>query len=295
VKSIPAGLLANAQAEVATLALCWRITRQDAVLILGTESDEDVVVPSGALAGTYLAKAGITGSSVRSTSDLAVDNLEVQGSVLDDITVVDLNAADIEAGLFDLAEVILFAVNWAAPSEQVILRKGNIGAVERTAEGQYRTELRGLFQLYQQQILRTYGVMCDAELGDARCGVGLTGYTITGTVTAVTSRRRFDSLFAASPMPAAGEYTGGLLTFTTGPNAGYSREVKEDAVGSTVGDLEISEMFPVLPEIGDEFTLSAGCDKAYATCKDRFNNLLNFRGHGHFVPGQNELIKVGRS
>ena len=37
-------------------------------------------------------------------------------------------------------------------------------------------------------------------------------------------------------------------------------------------------------EAGQAFTLTAGCDKTFATCKARFANHLNFRGFPH-VPG----------
>jgi uncharacterized phage protein (TIGR02218 family) len=29
---------------------------------------------------------------------------------------------------------------------------------------------------------------------------------------------------------------------------------------------------------GDAFTVSAGCDKRFSTCRDRFENIVNFRG-----------------
>ena len=39
---------------------------------------------------------------------------------------------------------------------------------------------------------------------------------------------------------------------------------------------------PIL--VGDAFTVSAGCDKRFATCRDRFGNIANFRGFPH-MPG----------
>jgi uncharacterized phage protein (TIGR02218 family) len=33
---------------------------------------------------------------------------------------------------------------------------------------------------------------------------------------------------------------------------------------------------PIL--VGDTFTVTAGCDKRFATCRDRFSNGINFRG-----------------
>jgi uncharacterized phage protein (TIGR02218 family) len=192
-RTLTAELQAHLAGDVTTLAVCWRVERRDGVLILGTEHDADLTIAAGDYAGTYVASAGITGSDVRSTSDMSVDNMEVQGAVNNgDLALVDLSAADIEAGLFDDAEVTLFLVNWQAPDDgQIVLRTGNVGEISRTAEGEYRTEVRGLAQRLTQNIIRTYGSSCDAELGDARCKVDLAAITVTGEVTAVTSARRF--------------------------------------------------------------------------------------------------------
>jgi uncharacterized phage protein (TIGR02218 family) len=35
---------------------------------------------------------------------------------------------------------------------------------------------------------------------------------------------------------------------------------------------------------GDTFSITAGCDKSFSTCRDRFANILNFRGFPH-IPG----------
>jgi len=294
VKTIPAGLAAHLQGKLTSVALCWRITRTDNTVIRGTESDATIRITAGAHAGEYPARAGITGSVVKSTHDMSVDNVDVQGALDDALSIIDLNAADLEAGLFDQAEVVLFLCDATTPDDgQVIIRKGSIGNASWTSEGQYRAELRGMFQYYSQIPIRTYGQACDAELGDARCGVDLSSFEVGGTVTAIANRRRFDSILAASPAVTNGDYLGGLLTFTTGNNAGFSREIKQDAVGNVTGAIEVVEAFPVEVVPGDLFTMRPGCDKALTTCRDRFNNILNFRGHGVYVPGQNEVLKVG--
>lgn len=295
-RNISAALAAHLQGEVTTLAVCWRVERSDGVLILGTEHDQDITIegdsPTAPYGGTYSARAGITGSNVRSTSDLSVDNMEVSGAVnAGDLQLVDLSAADIEAGLLDDASVVLFLVNWQAPDDgQIVLRTGTIGEIVRTAEGQYRTELRGLAQRLTQKIVRTYGSSCDAELGDARCGVNIATLTETGTVTAVTSSRQFSATISGTPDP--GDFNGGLLTFTSGENDGFSMEVKSDAYGSPAEVLLYLPM-PADVEVGDTFTIRPGCDKSAAMCKGRFNNLVNFRGHGAWVPGVGELAAFG--
>ena len=302
-RTLPAALTTHLAEDVTTLALCWMVTRTDGVVIRGTSHDRDITIatesPLNPRSGTYLTRANISGSQVRSTSDLSVDNLEVSGALPDDLTLVDLTATDIEAGLLDDAEVRLFVVNWQSPDDgQIILRAGNIGNIRRTENGDYTAELRGLAQRLSQNVLRTYSAQCGADLGDTRCGVSLTPYTVACTVTAVTSRRRFDVTMGdsspiSSPLPAATYYNGGRVLFTSGNNNGYSMEVKRDAAGGTVGELELYMEMPADVEVGDTLELRPGCDKSLATCRDTFNNVVNFRGWGVLVPLQNEVLKPG--
>lgn len=250
--------------DVTTLAVCWRVTRRDGVQILGTEHDRDLTITEGDYAGTYMAAAGITGSTVQSTSDLSVDNLEVNGAINNtgDLTLIDLTVADIESGLMDNAQVTLLMVNWEAPDDgQVVLRTGTIGEISRTSEGQYKTELRGLTQYLSKNLLRSYGTACDADFGDARCGIDLVALTVTGTVTAVTSNRRFVATLDDSP--------------------------------GTVMDTEL--FLPMYHDIavGDTFTIRPGCDKSMPMCKIRFNNIANFRGHGLWTPGTADMMDYG--
>lgn len=298
-KSLTADTLARLQERVTTWSVCWRIERRDGVLILGTEHDRDIEIaedsPSGALQGTYHAQTGITGSNIRSGSDLDVDNMEVDGAIHPDpdttTDITGVSVLDIESGRFDDATVTLFAVDWQSPDDgQIILRHGNIGEIRRTSDGRYYTELRGLSQRLQQQIVETYSKTCLARLGDSRCQFNIVPDTLLGTVTAVASRLRFDA-----GMNTSGDdnvmYTYGKVTFTSGANADTSREVRNPSVGDVFGNLQVFEPFPSDIEIGDTFELEPGCDKTHTQCA-LYGNLVNFRGYGLFVPTQAEAFGV---
>jgi hypothetical protein len=92
-----------------------------------------------------------------------------------------------------------------------------------------------------------------------------------------------------TPFGTSGYFEHGVITFTSGLNAGISREVKSYAPGTIVLQLP----FPYQSAIGDGYTMTAGCDKANTTCKVKFSNLLNFRGEPH-LPGIDKLIQVAR-
>lgn len=282
--------------EVTTFAVCWRVERSDGVTILGTEHDRDLTIETAGFAGTYMANAGITGSNVASSSDMSVDNMEVKGAInRGDLQIVDLSSADIEAGLFDDAAFIMFLANWSRLTDlPIVLRSGNIGEITRTEEGEYTTELRGLTQRLTRQLLKTYGSSCDAELGDSRCTVNIFALTETGTVTAVHSNRAFSvSVTSSSATEEDFFFNGGVLTFTSGANDGYGMEVK-----SCLLDVTINEVLLYLPmtsdvQVGDTFSIRPGCDKTAALCKNRFNNLVNYRGHGTWCPGATQLAVFG--
>lgn len=289
-RTIPAGFR---DADVTDLHVCWRIIRRDGVILYGTECDEDLPLDTSSdYPGTYLAAAGITGSDIRSTSDMSPDNLEVTGALQDPdeaLYIFDLTAADLEAGAFDNAQVVTFLVNAEDPNAyQHVLRDGWFGNVTRTAEGQYKTEHRGLTQALSQNILKTYGVGCQWELGDDDCRVDLTPWIDTNEVTVVTSRREFQVDHHMFPT-AFTLIPGGRLTFTSGANTGRSKEIKSYA------SLVITLWEPMAEDvvIGDTMTVQIGCDKAHLTCINTFNNVNNFGGWAIFVPGQNEILKVG--
>lgn len=282
-------IAAHVANDVTSLVACWRVILRDDTEILGTTSDRNVVISSGAWAGVYLADVNISGTDVKSGSDMSVDNLEVHGALASIENTIDVNAYDVEAGLFDNADVTTFLVNAEAPNSfQRVMRSGWIGNITR-ADGAYRAELRGLTQALSQTIGRTLGPGCDAELFDARCKLPTTGRIHAGTVASiVTPRRTFTVTFSGTP-PAAGFLIGGKLTFTSGLNDGFEKEVREDTPAIRVFDKTPADI-----QVGDTFSVREGCPKTLEACRDRFNNILNHRGPMVFAPGDVAIIKVGK-
>lgn len=280
-------LLAHLQSGSLTTAICWVIEKRDGTFIRGTEHDRDIVIStSGELAGVYRAGANITSSTVQSGSDMAPDNLSVDGAIPQQpVDYIDVNVSDIEGGLLQLAPVTVFYCNWAAPDDgQAIMRRGFLGEIARDSDGKYTTEIRGLLQLLSQQFVETYSERCIVKrFGDERCKLNLAPFTHTGAVTAVTNRKSFSTDLSMSPFP---DFRGGAFTFTSGPNNGYLREAKS----GDGGDFTFWEPFPNEPEVGDTFTVIQACDRSRSACQG-YNNLVNFRGHGIFIPGVDAIAR----
>ena len=76
-------------------------------------------------------------------------------------------------------------------------------------------------------------------------------------------------------------------------NAGRTAEIKIH--GKSGGTVEIELWQPAAFAIaaGDSFTARAGCDKQFATCRQKFSNQLNFRGFPH-IPGDDFALTYAR-
>lgn len=294
----PAGLIDHLRTENPATAILWEIEKRDGTLIRGTEHDQDLEVPAGPDANgadgdPFLASAQMSATQIHQTSDLAVDNMEVTGqSPSDGNVIADVRVQDIEAGLLRQAAVRIWVVCWKDLTLGAGLAKqGFLGDIEYTSDRAYTTELRGLLQRLQQNIGRTYGVDCQVrDFGDAECTVDVPGLTIEGEVTAVTSRRRFNATLTGGDL-TPGYYSLGTITFLTGDNATYSRELKRDNEDDVRGHLSVWDQFPEVVQVGDTFELAPGCDRNKSTCKDKYSNLLNFRGYGIFTEGTDALMR----
>lgn len=280
-KNISPALAAHIAGEVTTLATCWKLTRRDGATLGFTDHDRDITFETV----TYRAATGFTPSAVANSAGFAVDNLEVEGM----LSASSITEADIMAGLYDFAEIEIFMVNYADVSQgKMILRRGWLGEVSMNNQ-QFTAEVRGLTQALSQNIGELFSPSCRATLGDARCSVNLASVTVSGTISTTTSRQDFT---ANSVTGAAGLYTLGKITFTSGANSGLAMEVKEH-VKMTTGGARITLVLPMPYAIanGDGFNLTQGCDKTLATCKTRYDNVLNFRGEPH-VPGIDRMLET---
>jgi uncharacterized phage protein (TIGR02218 family) len=231
-----------------------------------------------------LAGSGLTGSEATQKLGLAVDGSEISGALSDEA----LNEGDLAAGRYDAAGVAIWLVDWSEPDLRVLLAKGALGEVRREGTA-FTAEVRGLSQRLAEDSGRLYTATCSADLGDARCTVDLTSSTYRGSGAVVALSAT--STFSASGLDAFddGWFSAGKLSFTAGANAGLAMEVKSHDKGEvTTIDLWQAMPEPIAP--GDEFIVTAGCDKRFATCHDRFNNVVNFRGFPH-IPGNDFVVR----
>jgi uncharacterized phage protein (TIGR02218 family) len=279
-KSLPPGLQDHLDSGATTLCWCWKIVRRDGATAGYTDHDLPVVLDGV----TCEAASGFTASEVQSTLGLAVDNLAVTGA----LSSATLNENDLAAGLYDDAAIEIWRVNWASPDQRVLMRKGNLGQVRRGRTA-FEAEVRGLAHRLNQPVGRAYGYSCDADLGDARCTVNLAdpAFVGSGAVATVTDNRRF----VVSGLGAYADqwFAGGKVIFAAGANAGRAMEVKRHAVSAGGVTIELWQAMSEPVVAGDAFTVTAGCDKQFSTCKAKFANAANFRGFP-YMPGNDAVL-----
>jgi uncharacterized phage protein (TIGR02218 family) len=88
---------------------------------------------------------------------------------------------------------------------------------------------------------------------------------------------------------ATGIFSRGKLTWTSGANAGLAVEVKANSAAGSVARISLFLPAPEPIEVGDTFSITAGCDKSFDTCRNRFDNVLNFGGFPH-IPGNDFVL-----
>ncbi len=279
-RDIPSALQAKLESGVTTLAHCWKLIRRDGVVQGFTDHDGDLVIDGV----TYRAGTGFTSSEAASRFDLSVDGAEIAGALADDA----LNESDLAAGRYDAASVETWLVDWSDVSLRVLMARSTLGEVKR--EGQaFSAELRGLADRLSQQSGRLFTARCNADLGDARCKFDLVtaGLQGEGNVGAIESTSTI--IAAGLDTFTEGVFSGGKLTWTSGANDGLSVEIKEHRMASGHVRLSLWQAMPEVIATGDTFAVSAGCDKRFATCRERFANVANFRGFPH-IPGNDFVI-----
>jgi len=267
-----------------TICHCWIVSRNDGVRIGFTDHDTSVSIEGI----TCQAVSGFHPTQASQQLGLSVDDQQIEG-VLDGEA---LTEGDLLAGLYDNASVEVWMVNWNAPQERFQSRLAFLGEVSQK-DGLFEAELRGLTSVLEKNVGRSYLRQCDAILGDADCGVDVSKseYRFSGIVGKVLTRKRF--LVSELDQYPRNWFAFGKLKWTSGENVGRSVDLDSAAVTNNT-EIIMWEAMPSVVNLGDQFTLTVGCNKTFETCKSKFANQLNFRGCPH-IPGQDFVLGYANS
>lgn len=265
---------AHLERDCTTLCHCWRVIRRDGQSFGFTDHDRPLDIDGN----LYAPESGFAQSETRSALGMAVDTVDIEGALSSDL----LSPADLAAGLFDGATVETFLVNWRDPAQFALLRRAVIGRITQ-ADGRFIAELESIAASLDRPNGRYLCRLCDAQLGDARCGVSLAAsrFNGSGVVMAIVA----PATLQVSGLDGftGGWFASGIMNWTSGVLGGRSVTVL-DHKRTPEGLLLVLPPTEPIPEPGTGFSIVAGCDKRFATCKSKFSNPVNFRGFPH-LPG----------
>ncbi len=265
---------------VTTIAMCWKLVREDGAALGFTSHDRDLLVDGL----RYVSRPGMTPSAISHNAELSADSMEATGP----LSASGLTALDLEAGRWTGARVEMFACDWRSPGNgRLRLMRGRLGLVARTGfrlEEGFRAELLSeLAQLEEVQPLRI-SPLCRAELGDGRCGVDMRARQTEVEASGFQGSR----VQLAAPLVDPARYAYGRMRWISGPLAGLDRRIASAAEQ----ELVLEEALPELMSVAGRIRLWEGCDKRLTTCANRFSNALAFDGEPH-VPGTDALLRYG--
>ncbi len=271
---LPQSLKTHILGTITTLAFCWTITRKDGAIFGFTDHDMPLLINTI----VHDPQTGLTATAAESELGLSISTMDVEGALRSD----KITGADLKKGLFDQAQVQTFLVDWSNPASFALIRKSRIGRIEMTG-GSFRAELQSLTEALDQRKGRLVRRSCDAQLGDNRCKKLISGgaYAGAGTVTGVVGTGDFTVSGLTSF--AARWFEHGELTWLTGFNSGQESQIAVHEKSGAADHLSVWLSLSKAIAIGDSFTIKAGCDKAFSTCKAKFGNSLNFQGFPHLA------------
>lgn len=190
------------------------------------------------------------------------------------------------SGALDEADCIVSTAYYAAmpdgpiapgglsPVGSLVIARGKVGNVDCSDTAAYISVTDYRAQLGQMMPRNQYGAGCRHRVYDTRCTLDPATFTQAGVVATNTINTLLTSVDALPAPGGSNTYALGVLTMTSGRNAGFKRLVV-DWDGASAFQLLSPFPFPVSG--ADAFTVTAGCDKSTANCT-AFGNLPNFGG-----------------
>jgi uncharacterized phage protein (TIGR02218 family) len=276
-------------------AYLWAILRADGVLLFFTDHNAPLV-----FGGFTFYPGGFDASARRADGGLETHSLSLEGMIQSG----DIAVADLRSGRYDEAQIFEYLVDWRYPWAGAIrTRTWWIDSV--SFDGQrWSAETSGLVRFPQVPTGKLLARTCYWKLyenfgvsGKAGCKLDPAAFTFTPIAVAVVTdpRRIFTCDTGITGSLGADYFADGRVTWLTGPNAGVVSEVathNDHAGGLYTVELYVETDFDIA--VGNTFTITAGCDKLFSTCKAKFNNVVNFGGAPK-KPRAGDLLKIAKT
>lgn len=174
-KQISSDLEARLTSDALTVCLCWKLIRRDGFELRLTDHDQPIRVDGE----VYDPGAALAGGSFTQSLGLKPGRAEASGALSSEA----IDVGDLKAGLWNGCRVEVSRADWQHPDlGQIHLWSGYLSEIQSASNGQFEAELVSLKADLERPIGRVLQRQCDAQLGDARCGVDPAGRTCDQTL-----------------------------------------------------------------------------------------------------------------
>lgn len=161
-RTVPEALVARVESGAARLCHVWILSRADGARLGFTDHDRDLEIEGV----VCRAASGWTAGAGEAEVGLGAGTVSASGGLDDEA----LSEADIARGLYDGAQVELWRVDWSDAALKVRLWSGRMSGIRREGGG-FVADLEGPLAALERVVGGTYGRLCEAVLGDGRCGL----------------------------------------------------------------------------------------------------------------------------
>ncbi len=167
-RSIPDQMADDLAAGAARFCHVWRLVRTDGETLGFTDHDQSFPF----LGIVCEASSGLTQGVAHQALDGEAGSAAVSGS----LDSSKISETGIRAGVYDEAEIFQYVINWKNPEIYKLSGRGRLARLEcrgglDDTSGSFIAHIEGPFAPLARTIGRCFGSLCDATLGDARCGL----------------------------------------------------------------------------------------------------------------------------
>lgn len=257
--------------DVAALCRVVEIHRRTKSTLYLAEGQEDIVFGGN----TYIAGLGLESSAVQISGSLNEQTMDLKMLV----NASGVTLEDVQAGQFDEQIAIVSIIDRNTPDVgSMILFNGYMGESNQTNDGYVFITLEGRMTRPRYLAGEVYSGTCRNDLGDSVCSVNIETLARNFTIAALTNQQNFTTGLTQ----ATDYFTGGLVKFTSGPLTDYVIECRKYANAS--GRVHLWLPPPGILTVGTTGRIYPGCKKTVKVCRDKFNNVRNFRGEPYLPP-----------
>lgn len=294
-KSAPAPLvsLINASSEFRIVDLYdFTLANGDSLRI--TSASYPITYPATGtvipVPGTFYPAIGVERQPVEWTCKPEVQSLSVTFHIDETITLgsVPIAQAAIE-GAFDGATMVLYRgfLNSSGILVDVLNHFSGTVADIKPSTSVIEFSVKSMLDTLNQNLPRNLiQPACDHAFLDGGCDpIGTVRAANTTTNAVIGTPTKF--VITVSGTHASNFFQLGVIQMTSGDLLDQRRAIRSSVNGGGGHTLTLAIPFPRAPQVGDTCSLIVGCDRAFATCTNKFANQSNFRGFP-YVPRPEE-------